>query len=220
MKFELKPNNRNPLKQDLIDDILRVAKLLNKHSLTSIEYNKNGRWNIGTPISHFGSWNNALDAAGLKVLRKMNISDSELFDNLREVWIKIGRQPYSSEMSKPLSQYNISVYTRRFGSWRMALESFIDNVNQDIELSTELSPNNASDNLLLDRTREPNLRLRFLIMKRDNFKCVNCGRSPATDPSIILHVDHIIPWSKGGKTVAENLQTLCSICNLGKSNIM
>ncbi|MCL4507775.1 MAG: HNH endonuclease [Chloroflexi bacterium] len=34
-----------------------------------------------------------------------------------------------------------------------------------------------------------------------------------------LHVDHILAWSKGGETVLENLQTLCSVCNLGKSNV-
>ncbi|WP_367275291.1 HNH endonuclease [Microcoleus sp. CAWBG58] len=31
-------------------------------------------------------------------------------------------------------------------------------------------------------------------------------------------MDRKIAWSKGGETVLENLQTLCSLCNLGKSN--
>lgn len=53
-------------------------------------------------------------------------------------------------------------------------------------------------------------------MKRDNFKCVLCGASPAKDPKIELHIDHIIPWSKGGESTIDNLQTLCSACNLGK----
>ena len=64
--------------------------------------------------------------------------------------------------------------------------------------------------------REVNDRLRFKVMRRDNFKCCYCGRSPANDPKIILHVDHITPWSKGGETTFENLQTLCSRCNIGK----
>jgi len=83
-----------------------------------------------------------------------------------------------------------------------------------------LSENNKSSNTLLHKTtRDINLRLRFLIMKRDNFKCCICGRSPATTPNLELHIDHIKPWSKGGETVPENLQTLCSDCNLGKSDI-
>ena len=31
--------------------------------------------------------------------------------------------------------------------------------------------------------------------------------------------DHIIPWSKGGKTIADNCKMLCSKCNREKSNI-
>lgn len=61
-------------------------------------------------------------------------------------------------------------------------------------------------------------RLRYQVLKRDRFKCCACGASPAKNPSVELHIDHIIPWSKGGNTSLENLQTLCSKCNLGKSD--
>ncbi len=33
-----------------------------------------------------------------------------------------------------------------------------------------------------------------------------------------VHADHIKPWSKGGKTIIENCQILCSECNLNKSD--
>ena len=61
-------------------------------------------------------------------------------------------------------------------------------------------------------------KLRYTVLKRDNFKCCACGASPAKDPSVELHIDHIIPWSKGGKTELDNLQTLCSKCNIGKGD--
>ena len=61
-------------------------------------------------------------------------------------------------------------------------------------------------------------KLRYQVLKRDNFKCCACGASPAKDPSIELHIDHVIPYAKGGETVLDNLQTLCSKCNLGKSD--
>lgn len=60
--------------------------------------------------------------------------------------------------------------------------------------------------------------LRYKILKRDNFRCVKCGRSPATDPAVQLQVDHKLSWSNGGDNSEANLQTLCSDCNLGKSN--
>ena len=56
--------------------------------------------------------------------------------------------------------------------------------------------------------------LRYDIMKRDGFRCVLCGASAASGAT--LHVDHIIPVSKGGKTVKSNLRTLCDRCNTGK----
>jgi 5-methylcytosine-specific restriction endonuclease McrA len=68
--------------------------------------------------------------------------------------------------------------------------------------------------------RDPSLRLRFRVMKRDNFSCRACGASPALKPGLSLHVDHIKAWSLGGETVEENLQTLCEPCNLGKSNVL
>ncbi|MFQ5685428.1 MAG: HNH endonuclease [Candidatus Scalindua sp.] len=57
------------------------------------------------------------------------------------------------------------------------------------------------------------------MLKRDNFRCVSCGSTPAVTAGVQLHIDHIIPWSKEeGESVLENLQTLCYDCNLGKSN--
>ncbi|MBO5328569.1 MAG: HNH endonuclease [Clostridia bacterium] len=58
--------------------------------------------------------------------------------------------------------------------------------------------------------------LRYNILKRDNFKCQICGSS--AQDGVKLHVDHIIPVSKGGQTMPSNLRTLCDRCNMGKSN--
>jgi predicted DNA-binding protein YlxM (UPF0122 family) len=59
---------------------------------------------------------------------------------------------------------------------------------------------------------------RFKILQRDNFCCQYCGRSPRKDQHTILHVDHIIPLSKGGGWEDENLITSCQECNIGKSS--
>ena len=68
------------------------------------------------------------------------------------------------------------------------------------------------------KTRVISDKLRYQVLKRDNFKCCACGASPAKDPAVELHIDHIVPWSKGGESTLDNLQTLCSKCNLGKGN--
>jgi hypothetical protein len=66
--------------------------------------------------------------------------------------------------------------------------------------------------------RNPSIGLRFKVLQRDHFKCVLCGDHPARNAECILHVDHLIPWSKGGKTREGNLRTLCASCNIGRGN--
>ena len=63
------------------------------------------------------------------------------------------------------------------------------------------------------------LRLRFEILKRDNFICQYCGRNPKED-KCKLEVDHIIPRSKGGKDIPSNLITSCFECNQGKKDVI
>lgn len=45
--------------------------------------------------------------------------------------------------------------------------------------------------------------------------CAKCGREFAIED---MQGDHIIPWSKGGRTIDENLQMLCRECNATKSD--
>lgn len=56
--------------------------------------------------------------------------------------------------------------------------------------------------------------MRFNVLKRDAFTCQYCGRTP---PEVVLHVDHIVPESEGGRDELDNLLTACADCNLGKS---
>lgn len=58
--------------------------------------------------------------------------------------------------------------------------------------------------------------LREQIAIRDNYTCRICGKY--MPDGVGLHIDHIIPISKGGKSIPSNLQVLCSKCNGAKSN--
>ncbi len=48
---------------------------------------------------------------------------------------------------------------------------------------------------------------------RQNHRCAICKKECAFEE---MHGDHIVPWSKGGKTIPENCQMLCVTCNLAK----
>jgi hypothetical protein len=219
MKFELQPFHRNVSEEDIISDLKKIAKNLEKNSVTQKEYSLYGKYSHSTVYKKFQSWHNALNAAGLALQSNIGsgISAEELFRNLEDVWIKLARQPNYKDMVMPLSKYHASTYERRFGGWRKALEKFVEYVNSDELQKTKSLPAQSSFKQRTQRT--PDLRLRFRIMQRDKFKCVKCGNSPSHNQKIILEVDHITPWSKGGETILENLQTLCNKCNQGKSNL-
>jgi hypothetical protein len=67
-------------------------------------------------------------------------------------------------------------------------------------------------------------KIRLKVLKRDNFTCQSCGKSPALYPELEidafpkLEIDHFQPHSKQGSDDIENLQTLCILCNRGKGN--
>ncbi len=136
----------------------------------------------------------------------------------------LGRQPKQNDLRQPLSRFSADTYKRRFGSWRRALEFFVENAtNSASSASCTEVPSVGSITLSVPKKRrtqrDPSWRLRFLVNRRDRFTCRACGRSPANEVGVVLHVDHIVPWSKGGETTLENLQTLCEKCNLGKSDL-
>lgn len=183
-----------------------------------VEYDKMGKYHSSTISRRFGTWNSALLIAGIGV-RNQQWNEEELFSNIQEVWVAKGCQPSRRDMDlHPNSHISSGAYLRKYGKWSSALLAFIEYVNNN-----KNDVNSATQIVSVDRThktgRDINSRLRFLILARDNFACCKCGASPAKDGGItVLHVDHIIPWSKGGETIEKNLQTLCANCNLGKSN--
>lgn len=61
-------------------------------------------------------------------------------------------------------------------------------------------------------------KLREYIKERDDYTCQNCSASVEEQSLLLLEVDHIIPISKGGLSIEDNLQTLCWKCNRTKSD--
>lgn len=219
-------DNTKASPDQFIPDLERVAKLLGKSSVTTDEYQEHGRFAPSTVANHFGTWFAALDAAGLDRTRTLHVTNEEYFENLEHMWVHLGRQPRYSDVQKPFSRYSAGAYDNRFGSWRKALEAFVAFIDRESNSTTESVPPNLVKKevpavlaVQPERSRSISWRLRFLVMRRDDFKCQCCGNSPALSPGLVLHVDHFHPWSKGGATAPDNLQTLCEKCNIGKSDL-
>ena len=89
---------------------------------------------IGSFQNRFGSWNKALEAAGIPTAKSgrgsgKNYSDEELLDFLRSAYTELDQgqltismyQNFASQQENEFS--GISSFQNRFGSWNKALEA-------------------------------------------------------------------------------------------------
>jgi hypothetical protein len=194
-KFQIERVQGTPVStEDIIVDIRDVAARCGTNIVSQKLYSEFGKFDPKTASRRFGTWNKAMIAAGLEIANEINISDERLFENLMRLWEHFGRQPRLNDLGRNPSVISWGAYRRRFRSWSDALTQFVEFAN-----SQDLRPPTPREIAVGHKTsRDPSLRLRFRVMKRDNFSCRACGASPALKPALLLHVDHIEPWSRGG----------------------
>jgi len=216
---------------DILQSLRDLADRLGKAELTTRDVQDNLLFSAETLRQRWGTSRAAFEAAGLSATNLgRRYTDEECFDNLLAVWTHYRRPPRYSEMGLPPSQVGGKAYVKRFKTWNKALAAFVERVNQDGDQEEdpvlevvkvqigEPSQLPSSPSPSPEETRDIRLGLRFKVLHRDRFKCVLCGDHPARNPECVLHVDHVIPWSRGGKTSEGNLRTLCATCNVGRGN--
>lgn len=213
--------------ENVLDEIRAVARQVGRQGITVEDFNAYSRIGARTVRRRFGSWRGGLLRAGLNPVKHgRRYTDEECFENLLAVWTHYGRPPQYQAMACPPSIVGPKAYLVRWKTWSQSLQAFVDYVNRDKDESPGNDPiaqptvtTNIGTKPIPEHDRQKiKLGLRYKVLLRDHFRCVLCGSSPAVDQTCKLHVDHITPWSRGGKTVIENLRSLCEHCNLGKGN--
>lgn len=117
----------------------------------------------------------------------------------------VRNQTRYSQRNYVRTPYTVSVADGSFEvDWNWILDRLIKLKN--IGFETTLKNYHAKN-----QRRLMTKQLRKEIMERDHYTCQECGKYMPDE--VGLHIDHIIPVSKGGKTVASNLRVLCSKCN-------
>lgn len=215
MEFKYIDKTNKITDEDIKKDVLYVKnEILKKDTIIMKEYFLYGKYGKKAIENHFGTWNNLLSILNIEITRvNQHLSKEKIFIIIENLWLKLGRQPNLREFEGNTG-HTKKIIISNFGKWSICLKEFVkweNNKENNILKGNEIP-------IKHNTPREPSKSLRYDVLSRDGFKCVKCGRSPATDPKIILHIDHIVPYSQGGETILENLQTLCSDCNLGKSN--
>lgn len=208
---------------ELIEQLQAYARQMTVSFISGDAFSQATGISQTTICRHFCTWKEMCRRAGLAPRYDRTCDREDLLNNLERVWQILGRQPRAKEIKQPLSPISISRYQKVFNkpwynicveylAWKSGVSA------SEIECEAR-SPTPEADHRRNHATRRGvSLSLRYEVLIRDSFRCVKCGRSPATETGVQLHIDHAISWANGGETVLANLQTLCSDCNLGKSN--
>lgn len=212
--FQLTEYHRNVPDEELIADLRRVAITLEGKRLTQRAYKRLGKYSPTTITNRLGNWNTVLTRIGAPISKRHAIPDEVLFHNLVTVWQALGNQPRRTDMNCEGSRVSSSTYESRFGGWRRALEAFVEWANASDELYDLPRYEKPKSNRI---KRDISWRCRARVLMRDGARCQLCGATPQKGAT--LHIDHVIPFSKGGGNEIENLQVLCEYCNLGKSDL-
>lgn len=141
----------------------------------------------------------------------MRFTEKICFENLQMLWRHHGRQPVQRECYAPPSTVAGYLYNARFGSWRRAIAAFLAwSKGRRLPRKPARGAGTGSHGIPL--------RLRYAVLERDGFRCVACGAAPDSRHNIKLEIDHKKPRADGGTTTLDNLQTMCTRCNRGKSD--
>jgi len=213
-KFDLNAKRIRITDDQILSSVKEYAKSVNFRYFSTTEYDK---WvaktvHSSTIIERFGSWKKVLLLLGIEGGRE-HYTPEQLVENLESVWRQLGFPPGKRQIGKYGQKISESPYKQIWGSVRKACECLA--AFHEGKLSREKLFKGTT--LGCARRTIP-LNVRWMVLKRDNYKCVKCGKAPSVNHEVELEVDHIKPIAKGGANNIENLQTLCKDCNQGKKD--
>jgi len=199
--------------RDLISELKQLAEELG-HVPRQHEMRDQGDWSVNIYQDRFGSWNDALQAAGFEPNIRWRIPREDLLAELRAVANELGHPPTTIEMNEH-GTFTTNPYQRVFGAWRTALQAADPNYLENYRQSNTQTVPFGSD---WQQIREE-------VIARDNESCLRCGMDRQTHRDQFgrdLPVHHRIPRrrfyndpdrSVEDSNVPSNLLTLCIPCH-------
>ncbi|MFC7134345.1 MULTISPECIES: homing endonuclease associated repeat-containing protein [Salinibaculum] len=120
--LEPNPNRNERSREALLADLSDAADDLGR-SPTRREMSDYTEYDVVTYRNRFGSWNEALEAAGLKPrTAQEKVSDNELLRELQRLEEELGKPPTTTEMKK-MGEFSPGTYYKRFDTWTDALDT-------------------------------------------------------------------------------------------------
>lgn len=146
-KYKIKRKNQSYTDEQLLDE-LRNFTIENGRIPSGRDFDINKNYPSKTVYSNwFGSWNKALEKAGLNINMKMtdsSITDHELIKKLIQFYNEDGKAPARRDFVKNPKYPSFKMYQKRFGSWMKALKIAKLDPDSLIEKGLVNSESNAS----------------------------------------------------------------------------
>lgn len=214
----------------LVEELRKVAAHFGGRRFSRHDFDRVATQCKGSAVLlQFGSWNEALKAVGAPLRPhkpdRKQISNAQLLSELARIWRQLGHRPSKLEWDASNPAYSYTTYEQRFGGWINACAALVGGETAGFRHSEQASAlarfsQSRQSRLRVgpESIRAVPLKLRLRVLSRDKFRCVLCGRTPALHAGVVLHVDHIVPFSKGGRTAEANLRSLCAQCNWGRGS--
>lgn len=109
------------ISDQLLDDLREFARRV-ESAPTATQMADEGPWPLSAYKTAFGSWNQALGAAGLNVQKHHNIPVEDLLDEIQRISDGSADGP-TAERMRQKGSYTVSAYINAFGSWRAAVKA-------------------------------------------------------------------------------------------------
>ena len=124
------PPEQSPLHEQTIAELLRVAAYLKSKRITMREFKEHGRISLDMVRDKFGSWNRAVEAAGLHTQPRgflpefvqSRLSENELLKEIVRLTKKLNKEPSEREMVAK-GRFSGKPYINRWGTFLKAKEA-------------------------------------------------------------------------------------------------
>jgi hypothetical protein len=143
VKFEPKDYRKNVPDKELIADLKRVAGELKMNSVTIAEYQRRGTFPFFELSHRFGSWAKTLKEAGLEQRRAFGVTKKELLADLKRVTSELKKDWLSVPEYEKYGKFGSRTFSRKFGSWTVALEK----AGLDVRYSRDITAEELLTNL-------------------------------------------------------------------------
>jgi hypothetical protein len=110
-------------KDVLISELLRFVDEFDRVPTTRDIDNTSGYPSTRSYKNWFGTYNNALESAGLDIYTCHDFDEESLLEDLRNFADEHGRSPYNTEFTRKNGYFSSGVYIRIWGDWNSALNT-------------------------------------------------------------------------------------------------